>query len=337
VRLSFGPAWWALLALSAAGLVLGAAAGPDRVTRMLGWVGLAATGAFLVTPQYLAILGAPVFFVDNVRYGDAGVVFGLVLLPLIPVLRGRRRSWGVLGAYLGILAVTQLDGTIWPINLLAKRFGYPIGGIDSLVGLLVGVVVLGIALVLVGLRRGRPGWRPPIPAVIVICVAVLASGYGLQQFYLRNRYTNSNALALGAWAQHVSNARIAVAGDFAQLQYEFYGRDLTNYVAYIGQPEPQHGWSPVPSCPRWRQIIDQGHYDYVVTTTGLVLSRKDIVSHPTTYTTWTRSDPAATLVRRDIMTVRGQRIYIGYFLFRLHGRLDPATCPPPGHRAAPAS
>ncbi|HEX3980454.1 MAG TPA: hypothetical protein VHW93_04490, partial [Acidimicrobiales bacterium] len=142
LRLSFGPVWWAVLGLSALGLILGAATGPGRMPRMLAWVGIVSGAAFLVTPQYLVVLGAPVFFVDNVRYGDPAAVLGLVLLPLVPVLRGRWPSWGLLGAYGGIVVLTQLDGTIWPTTILSQRFGFPIGGIDSLVGLLCGVAVL---------------------------------------------------------------------------------------------------------------------------------------------------------------------------------------------------
>jgi hypothetical protein len=334
LRLSFGPAWWALFALAGAGLVLGAGAGPGRMPRMLAWVGIAASVAFLVTPQYLTILGAPVYFVDNVRYGDLALVLGLVLLPLVPLVKGNRRSWLILTGYLVILGVTQLDGTIWPINVLAQRFGYPIGGTDSLVGLLFGVVVIGAGLVVVGLRSNRPGWKPPTMAVVGFCVVVLASGFGLQQFYLRNRFTHPDSLTI---ARNISNARIAVAGDFAQLQYQFYGRTLSNYVQFVGQSEPHGGYAPIATCAGWRQALNRGRFDYVVTTTGLVANRRDLISRPTSYEAWTGTDPASTLVRRAVSKVRDQNLYIGYSLFRLRGLLNPAGCPPTGPLSSPTT
>ena len=230
LRLSFGPVWWAVLGLSALGLILGAATGPGRMARMLAWVGIVSGAAFLVTPQYLVVLGAPVFFVDNVRYGDPAVLLGLVLLPLVPLLRGRRPSWGLLAAYGGIVVLTQLDGTIWPTTILSQRFGFPIGGVDSLVGLLCGVAVLvvGVGLWLARGDRGRSkqgahsdrgsrsGRRPPVVAVAAVAavtIAVLAAGFVLQRFYLDHRYANADNSVLAKTLQ-ISNARIAVAGLF---------------------------------------------------------------------------------------------------------------------------
>ncbi len=127
---------------------------------------------------------------------------------------------------------------------------------------------------------------------------------------------------------------MAVAGGFGQLQYEFYGRDLSNYVQYVGETEPHHGFALIDSCPRWRQAINEGHYDYVVTATGLVANRSDLVDHPPQYTVWTRTDPAAQLVRRQVTTVRDAKVYVGYWLFRIRGPLDPRSCPGAGSGAS---
>ncbi len=104
LRLSFGPAWWALLGLSGLGLVLAILKG-DRLLRILGWVGLASAVIFVFTPQYLA----PVQFGENVRYVDAAVILGLVLLPINPLLSMWQRARWVLLAYMAILAATQFD------------------------------------------------------------------------------------------------------------------------------------------------------------------------------------------------------------------------------------
>ncbi len=193
LRLSFGPVWWAVLGLAGAGLVLGVVAGPLRMTRMLAVVGVVTGAAFLVTPQYLTILGAPIFFVDNVRYSDAALVLGLALLPLAPVFTRRGRWRWLLGGELVVIGVTQLDGTIWPIDVLAQRFGYPIGGIDSLIGLVCGVMVLVLGTILVLVRHSGRGWSRPRRPVVLVALAVLVAvlavpGIALQRFYLDHRY-----------------------------------------------------------------------------------------------------------------------------------------------------
>jgi hypothetical protein len=338
LRLSFGPAWWALLALAAAGLILGAVAGPGRMPRMLAWVGLATAAAFLISPQYLTILGAPVNFVYNVRYADPAVVLGLVLLPIIPVFRRDWRSSLILAGYVGILAVTQLDGTIWPIDLFADRFADPMGGADSLVGLMLGVAVLGFGLVLFRIRHARPHWWPNPLAIVAVSVALLVSGFALQQAYLRNRYTSASTPSYVTWAQQVSNARIAVAGDYTQIQYEMFGRDLTNYVQYVGQSEAHGGYAPITSCRTWRRAINAGHYGYVLASTGLVSRPNQVFGTPFSYTVWTGTDPASTLIRRDILTIPGvpgypgTTKYVGFSLFRIQGQLDPAGCSSSGHQ-----
>jgi hypothetical protein len=342
LRLSFGPAWWALLPLAAAGLVLGVLAGPGRMAKMLSWVGLIAAAAFIVTPEYLAILGVPVYFVDNVRYADPGVVMGLVMLPLIPALRVGNRAWWILGAYVGTISLNQLDGTIWPISWLGQHFEPPISGVDSLIGLVIGVVVLAVALSLWLARRRQ--WRPPHLAVAAIIIALLGAGFSLQQFYLRNRYANTTSSSIVAWAQHISHSRIAVAGDLLQLQYGFYGRTLTNYVQYVAQPEPHHGFASLTSCEAWRKAINEGRYDYVVTSTDPAARRKDVFATPSSYTLWTGSDPSSTLLQRNIATDVSNRgngggiVYVGISLFRLTGELDPNSCPPStaGSRTASA-
>ena len=96
LRISFGPAWWALLGLSGLGLILACVKG-GRLFRILGLVGFASGLFFVFDPQYLAILGAPVFFVDNARYADAALVLGLVLLPINPLLTIPNRSLGLSG------------------------------------------------------------------------------------------------------------------------------------------------------------------------------------------------------------------------------------------------
>ena len=66
--LAYGPAWWALLVLVGAGLVLAVLTGPRRMERVLGVVGLAAAVAYVFSPQILTLGGVPYCFVHNLRY-----------------------------------------------------------------------------------------------------------------------------------------------------------------------------------------------------------------------------------------------------------------------------
>ncbi len=334
LRLSFGPAWWLLLGLSAIGLALGTVLGPARVPRMLAWVGLATGAAFIVSPQYLAILGAPVNFVYNVRYADPAVAFGLVLLPIIPALR---RAWwpgAILVAYVGILVGSQLDGTIWPTHVLGQQFADAIRGVDAVIGAAVGLLLLVGGLLLYRRRQVHRQWQPTAPAIVGMTIVLVAGGFGLQQFYLRNRYYGPTTPSFVAWAQPVRNARIAVAGEYTQLQYEMYGRDLTNFVQYVGQAEPHGGYAAVASCPRWRSLLNRGHYGYVLVSTGLSPDRATLFTDPSSSTAWTSTDPASILIRRDVLPIPGvpgypaRTQYVGFSLFRIDGRLNPGSCIP---------
>ncbi len=339
LRLSFGPAWWVLLPLAGAGLLLCVISGPSRMTRMLAWAGVAAAAAFVVTPQYLAILGTPVFFVDNVRYVDTAIVLGLVFLPIVPQVGSTRRQWILLLVYCAVLTMTQLDGTIWPINLLSQRFADPVGGSDAVGGVVLGIATLGLGLMLIHSRRflhpNRVGQWVRYLTIAAACTLVIATGFSLQEYYLRHRYAGPNAPSFVRWAQRVSNSRIGVAGAYSQIQYELYGRDLTNYVQYVAKAGPHHAYIPIASCYEWRRLVNAGRYDYILTSTGLVSDRQKVFETPFSYTVWTGSDPASSLVTRDILALPnnpgypGSTDFVGFSLFRLHGKLDPAGCSSP--------
>ena len=121
----------------------------DRLQRILGLVGLASAVIFVVSPQYLAAFGAPVFFAENVRYAAPAVILGLILLPINPAISRWQRARWVLLSYMAVLVATQFDSGIWPTNFFTQRFvGGPVRGSDSLIGLFVGVAVLIVGTVI---------------------------------------------------------------------------------------------------------------------------------------------------------------------------------------------
>jgi hypothetical protein len=311
-RSSLGPAWPAIVLAAAAGLVFVIFSGRTKVWRMAAVIGVGSAVAFVYTPQFLGLPGAPFYFVYNLRYAAPALLVGLVLLPVVPALgRGRRPVWlGV--ALLAVLGVTQIDSTIWPLDLFRGRFAAPVRGVDSLIGLLVGVVLLGGGLAFVVVRRRTAfEWLRP-GRLVMLAALVLVAGYPLQQFYMSNRYESVGAGSAGApktvaWAQGLENTRIALSGPFMILQYPYYGKNLSNYVQYVAKVSPNGAQADYSSCRQWVRALYVGHYDYLIT-----LSSAD--------ERWTRADPDATLIRTETL-----KPYI-VDVFKLKPVLDLSGC-----------
>jgi hypothetical protein len=317
-RSSIGPAWPAIMLAAAAGLVFVTISGRTKVWRMAAVIGVGSVVAFVYTPQFLGIPGAPFYFVYNLRYAAPALLLGLVLLPIVPALnRGRRPLWlGI--ALLAMLGVTQIDSTNWPLDIFPGRFASPVRGVDSLIGLLIGVVLLGVGLAFVAVRRGTASeWLRPV-RLALLAAFVLFAGYPLQQFYLSHRYESVGAGGVGApkavaWAQGLEHTRIALSGPFMILQYPYYGKNLTNYVQYVAKVSPDGAQADYSSCRQWIRALHTGHYDYLIT-----LSAAD--------RRWTGADPEATLIRTETFS-----IYI-LNVFKLKPTLDLSGC----NRAAPS-
>jgi hypothetical protein len=329
---AYGPAWWALILLVTAGLVLALLTGASRMQRMLGFVGLAAGVAYVFSPQILTLGAEPYYFVFNLRYASPALLLGLVLLPTVPAVATGNRAWWVLGAFGLVLGATQLDPAIWPTSIFGLRFIEPIGGFDSMAGLLVGAGVLVIGTLVVIRRESLGPWRPRAEVVAVVCLLVVVGGYGLQRVYLRERY-DSTGPPLAPWARGARHERIAIVGPYTVLQYPLYGRDLSNQVQYVGRKGPHGAFDPIRECAAWRQALNAGRYSYVVAlreTEGVSLE-----------SLWTRTDRAATLVEHDGWNrpTPTERRFPQLSLFRINGRLDPAGCNqlPKDKRTLPAT
>jgi len=151
--------------------------------------------------------------------------------------------------------------------------------------------------------------------IAAVLVAAIAIGYPVQRHYLRNRYANPTFAAPGLnaafkWANDVSNARIATT---STRQYPLFGRDLSNHVRFVGEHRPHGGFTAPTTCRRWRELIDEGHYDYVVASRDRI--EPDKPPYPAT-AKWTEG-VGAELVLRKPPTV----------IFKLTKPLDPSACP----------
>ena len=313
-RQAFGPADWAVTALTVAGAVLALTRGRTREIRLLGAVTIAGAIGFLLTPQDLGTPQFPSFFVYQLRFVVAPLTLGIVLLPLAPVFDRQRWGAGLLLILVAAFAATEIDPAVWPTGLHLHPFAQPPGDTDLAVGALLGLatIIAGLAWSL-GRRRVQAapsagGRLAPAHAGALASAVLAAGGWFVADAYAHDRYASTFPYPQTfRWAQHVRGERFGIGGSFySQFQYPLYGRDDSNYVQYLGVPQPHAGFGLAPSCRQFRQAVNGGHYQWLVLATASNELR------------WTVSSSA-------VVPVLHERARTGE-LFRVRGRLDPAQC-----------
>ncbi len=285
--------WPLLVALTLAGLLLslfaarssfGSPSGSnldrDRALLITGVTGLAVIAAWLIAPTSASgPEGVARGFESGLRYLAPALVLGLTVLPaaLLPRVARRRGSPIAEGA--------------------AKRRPSTWGR----------AAVTGPA--------GRPaGTRGPLAVAILALLVAIAIGYPIQRHYLQNRYANPTFATPGLnaafkWANGITDARIATT---STRQYPFYGTDLSNHVQYIGEEQPHGGFIAPSTCKRWRRLLNEGNYDYVVTSRDRIEPGKPPYPQATR---WTEGRGATPILKTPPTVV-----------FKLKGPLDPSTC-----------
>lgn len=295
--------WWAILAMTLAAPVLTLLPGGDARLRVLGLTALASIIAYLITPETAAgPAGQPLGFAFNLRYGAPALVLALTILPLAPILAGRRAQAGLLGVFGVVLAVTLVAPRLWPS------------------GQLPGVLAVLAACAIVAFLAAR---SPPA-AVAAAALIVLVAGYPLQRHYLERRYAYEPGVSSLArtWAlfRGISHARVGVAGTFGGFfSYPYFGLDLSNRVAYVGVRGPHGSFGAVQSCAAWRRAVNAGRFRYLVTTPARDPWHPRPL-HPAPEFRWTVSDPGAHVIY--LHRVTGQPIAV----FALVGSLHPDRC-----------
>jgi len=161
-------------------------------------------------------------------------------------------------------------------------------------------------------NNGRP-WAVMMGLVLAFLAVVL--GYPIQRHYLQERYADPSFTTPGlnaafAWSRDISGARIATT---STRQYPLFGTDLSNHVQFLGSERPHGGFEAPRTCPQWRRLLNQGHYDYVVTSNDRIEPGKP--PYPAS-ARWTQS-PQAKVILRKPPTV----------IFKLSGPLNPSSCP----------
>lgn len=284
--------WPLLLVAAVAGLLLCLGRHSDPALRVAGAVGLAAAAAWLIAPTSASGPdGIPRGFESGLRYLAPALVFGLALLPAVPVLQPLLHS--VRSSFQPRSGTNGDRGGV-PTRAapLRSSFQSHTGRNDDR-------------------RGGGVGVAIGLGALLVLFAVV---GYPIQRHYLKDRYANPSFSTPGlnaafGWAQKIDDARIATT---STRQYPLFGRDLSNEVVYVGEEQPHGGFIAPTTCRRWRRLLNAGHYDYVVTSRDRIEPGKP--PYPPT-ARWTKA-PSATVVLREPPTI----------VYKLKGPLDPSGC-----------
>jgi hypothetical protein len=310
-----GPVWFVLLGATSLGAVLAVWRPRSAAVRLCGAVAIAGAVAYLFTPLTAAgPEGDPLAFGINLRYLVPAFALGLALVPLEPRLTPERARLPLLIGGIAALVLVSLysdSAYIWDEPFASKPWAA-----------LIGVLLIGVPVGLALLARGRPLIAAGAGAALLLAFA--AVGWERQDDYFDHRYTRAEDFRfdLGdafAWAKETSGERIAVAGTSgAYNQYGLYGDRLENYVQYVGQPGPGGNFTRIGNCPDFREALNDGDYDYLVTTPDLDLNNP-VRARTSPERGWIQDDPAVERV-----------LFVGRVaVFRLNGELSVDGCPGP--------
>jgi hypothetical protein len=166
-----------------------------------------------------------------------------------------------------------------------------------------------------GRKDSRTLLRWPIGAGVALLLLVVTIGYPVQRHYLESRYANPSFTTPGLnaafkWSSGIAGARIATT---STRQYPFFGTDLSNRVQFIGTERSHGGFEAPTTCRAWRRELNEGHYDYAVTTRDRIEPGQP--PYPP-QARWTEG-PGARVVLKKPPTV----------VFQLTDKLDPSACP----------
>ena len=212
------------------------------------------------------------------------------------------------------MIATQFAGGIWFRNNSQSLVVYH--SISD--GLLIGIPILLVGLGALFARRLSVGWfrRGAWVASVVLVFVVIGGGLPLQRFHLSHWYVTSlpSNRPMGGTVQH---PRIGVPPGIL-LHYPLYGTHLTNDVQFVGTSGPHGTHFDIRTCSAWRQAINAGRSDYVVSVEA-VLPNGKILPSPTA---WLRTEPSAKALFAESSLAGFERLSV----FAIHGTMPASAC-----------
>ena len=316
-----GPLWFLILGGASAGAILSIWRPRSPAVRLAGVVTIVAAIAYVFTPLTAAgPEGHPLAFGINLRYLIPGVALGLALLPLEPRITPERLRLPLIAGGLIALFFTShySDANV--------AWDGPFASIPR--AALIGIVLIGAPVGLALLARRGPWMAGMAGAALALVIAGV--GWARQDDYFAHRYDRPEDFRFQLdkavrWAKPTSGLRIGVAGTSgAYNQYGFYGDDVDNYVQYVGRHLPEADFQAIETCPAFRQAVNDGDFDYLITTPELDLNNPATAS-PSPERGWVRNDPALQEV------LHAARVSV----FRVTGPLAPGGCTQADRRGSP--
>ena len=315
---ALGPLWPLILIAGVAAAVYIAVRSRNKILRVVAAAALLTAAVYIVTPLTAAGQeGSPTGFFTNTRYLMPGLLLALTLLPIARPLRAPdSRAWQTLLFLVGVYAISVLTTPRW----------YP--------GYIVATVFLTMVLVWVpaglAMSRSRRGvGRGPI-ALVAVAALLLAVVLGRAQEvqYYKQHYTrvlpflqDGGPREAYSFAHDLRDKRIGIAGSGEIFfgQYGFYGRDLDNYVQYVGVEGADGTYRLATTCREFRRQVNAGDYDYLIVSQYT----QDSADSPYWYPiyAWVKTDPALEEVVAE-PEVTPQPDYV----FKVNGKLDLAGC-----------
>jgi hypothetical protein len=307
-----GPVWFLILGGAAGGSILAVWRPRSAAVRLAGALTIVAAIAYLFTPLTAAgPEGQPLAFGINLRYLIPGFALGLALLPLAPRLAPERFRVALLAGGLIALYLTSRSSdanVAWEGAFASVPWA-----------VLIGLVLIGAPVALAALARRSGAMVAGVAALLALAIAAI--GWERQDDYFDHRYDRAEDFRFELdeavrWANPTSDLRIGVAGTSgAYSQYGFYGEDLTNHVQYVGRHLPEADFRAIESCPAFRAAVNDGDYDYLVTTPALDLNAPSRAK-PSPERGWVSRDPAVTEI------LHAGRVAV----FRVDEELSPSAC-----------
>jgi hypothetical protein len=323
---AFGPLWPLILICALSAAVYIAWRSRNKILRVIAGASLLTAVVYLFTPLTAAGQeGTPTGFFTNTRYLVPGLVLAMAMLPIArPLREPERRAWQTLLFLTVVYAITVLTTPRWFTDYL------------------IGAVFLTLCLVWapagLSLARGRLGVSRVAVAGAAVAVVLLAVVLGRTQQvqYAEQHYVKpepflgeGGPIKAYEFTQKLRDRRIGIIGSSQIIfgQYGFYGNDATNHVEFIGVKGP-HGANRLPvTCQRLRHLVNEGEYEYVVTSQYTQDTGPYNTGVPNPYQfpvfAWLKGDPALKLVVKD-MKASPQPDYV----FKVTGELDPTACKP---------